>query len=174
MQIIQHQELGSAQASITFSSIPQTYTDLVLVTSLRDTTASTGWENAFVYPNGSSADMTSRFLYGWGSGNVGTAMNTPAVLYHQTARGGNTANTFSSSVTYITNYGSSAPKNFSCETTVERNDIAGINAITAGLWNSTSPITSLVITAAAGSFAQYSSATLYGITKGSDGTTTVS
>lgn len=174
MQLIQHQELGSAQASITFSSIPQTFTDLWLVTSLRDNTGSTGWENAFIYPNNSSANMTSRFLFGWGNNNVGSANNVPAVIYHQTARGGNTANTFSNSSVYITNYRAATAKSFSVETSVERNDVAGINAITSGLWNDTTAITSLVITAAVGSFAQFSSATLYGILRGSDGITTVS
>lgn len=174
MKIIQHQELTSSQSSIVFNSIPQTFTDLLLVTSLRDDTGSTGWENAFIYPNNSSANMTSKFLYGWGNNNTGSANNVPAVIYHQTARGGNTASTFSSSSVYFCNYTLTAGKSISAETSVERNDVAGINAITAALWDSSAAISSLVITAAVGNFVQYSSATLYGITKGSDGVTTVS
>jgi hypothetical protein len=164
-ELIQHQKLSSTAASITFSNIPQVFTDLYLVTSLRDDTANAGWENAFIYPNGSSADMTSRALYGWGSGNVGSLVNSPAVLYHQTARGNNTASTFSSSAIYVSNYRASTAKSFSVETTVERNEVAGINAITAGVWNSTAAISSLQIQPATGSFVAGSSATLYGIAR---------
>jgi hypothetical protein len=176
MKLIQTVTVGAGGASsIAFTSIPTdgTYTDLLLVTSLRDNTGSTGWENAFVYPNNSSANMTSRFLFGW-STNIGSAVNTPAVIYHQTGRGGNTANTFSNSSVYFANYASAAAKTISADTSVERNDVAGINAITAALWNDTTPISSIYITAATGAFVQYSSASLYGILKGSDGIVTVS
>jgi hypothetical protein len=174
MQIIQHQELASTQSSIVFSSIPQTFTDLLLITSLRDNAGSTGWENAYIYPNGLSTNMTSRFLFGWGAGNVGSGVNSPAVIYHQTARNGNTANTFSNSAVYFSNYTSSSAKAVSADTTVIQNTNSSIGAITAALWNSSSAITSLEIVGAGTSFVQYSSATLYGILKGSDGIVTVS
>lgn len=175
MQLIQNVTVGSGgAASIAFTSIPATFTDLLLVTSLRDNTGSTGWENAFIYPNNSSSNMVSKFLFGWGSGNVGSGTNTPAVIYHQTGRGGNTANTFSSSNVYFCNYASSTTKSMSADTSVERNDIAGINAITSAIWSDNTPISSLYITAATGLFVQYSSASLYGITAGSSGGVTVS
>lgn len=174
MKLIQHQELASTQSSIIFSSIPQTYTDLLLVTSLRDNAGSTGWENAFVYPNGLSTNMTSRFAYGWGNNNNGSATNSPAVIYHQTARNGNTANTFSSSFLYFNNYTSSNAKSISCDTSVIQDGTSSINAITSALWASSDAITSIEIVGAGTSFVQYSSATLYGILKGSDGIVTVS
>ena len=139
MQVVSHIKLGSAAANITFSSIPQTYTDLLLLTSLRDTTANAGWAYAYIYPNGSSANMSSRFLYGF-STTVGAATDT--ALYHQLVRGASTANTFSNSSVYIANFTSSSHKSFSVDTSTERNDAASINAITAGLWSNTAPITS--------------------------------
>lgn len=174
MQLIQHQELTGSQSSIIFSSIPQTYTDLLLVTSLRDNAGSTGWENAFVYPNGLSTNMTSRFAYGWGNNNNGSANNSPAVIYHQTARNGNTASTFSSSFVYFNDYTSTNAKSISCDTSVIQDGTSSINAITSAIWNSSSAITSIEIVGAGTSFVQYSSATLYGILKGSNGTITVS
>jgi hypothetical protein len=60
------------------------------------------------------------------------------------------------------------------ETSTENNAAAAINAIVAGLWNSTDAMTSLSLVAEVGNFAQYSSATLFGILKGSDGIVTVS
>ncbi len=171
MQVIEHQELASAQSSIVFNSIPQTFTDLLIVTSLRDTGSTNGWTNAYVRPNGLSTNLTTRVLYGFGS-TVGSFSDT--FIYHETVGGGSTANTFSNSSIYIANYTASVAKSISVDTSTENNQTNSINAIVAGLWNSTAAITSLSLVAEVGNFAQYSSATLYGITKGSDGVTTVS
>lgn len=171
---IQTIEVGSGgSANIIFSNIPQIYDDLLLVTSLRDNVAAGGWENAFVYPNGSSANMASRALYGF-STTTGTLVNTPAVIYHQTARGNNTANTFSNSSVMFSGYSSANNKRISAETSVERNDASAINAITEALWSNSAPITSLTIAAATGLFVQYSYASLYGIKRGADGLTKAS
>ena len=168
MTLIQHTELGSAQSSITFSSIPQTYTDLMIITSLRDTGGTDGWTNAYIKPNGLTTNLTTRVLYGFGS-TVGSFSDT--FIYHETVGGASTANTFSNSSIYIPNYRASTAKSISVDTSTERNTVNSINAIVAGLWNSSDAITSLTLTAEVGNFAQYSSATLYGITKGSNGVT---
>lgn len=171
MQIIEHQELSAAQASITFSSIPQTFTDLLIVTSLRDSGSTNGWTNAYIRPNGLSTNLSTRVLYGFSS-TVGSFSDT--FIYHETVGGGSSANTFSNSSIYIANYTASAAKSISVDTSTANNGGNAINAIVAGLWNSTAAITSLSLVAEVGNFVQYSSATLYGITKGSDGTTVVS
>ncbi len=172
MTLIQHQELGSAQTSITFSSIPQTYTDLFVLTSLRDNSGAGGWANALIRPNGLNTNLSTRVLFGW-STNVGSFSDT--FIYHEMVGGGSTANVFSNSQIYIPNYTASTPKSIMVDTSTERNDPASINAIVAGLWNSSAAITSLQIEAESGrSFVQYSSATLFGILKSSDGIVTVS
>jgi hypothetical protein len=173
MQVIQHQELSSAQPNITFSSIPQTpFTDLLLVTSLRDTSGTNGWTNALIQFNGLSTNLTSRVLFGWaGSSNTGSFSDT--YIYHEAVGGGSTANTFANSSIYIPNYTGSTSKSLSVDTSTENNGNA-INAIVAGLWNATAAITSIAIIGQSGNLAQFSSATLYGITKGSDGVTSVS
>jgi len=171
MKIIQHQELGSSAASITFSSIPQTYTDLFIVTSLRDTGGTNGWTNAYIKPNGLTTNLSTRVLYGFSS-TVGSFSDS--FIYHETVGGGSTANTFSNSSIYISNYTAAIAKSISVDTVTENNSASAIKAIVAGLWNSTDAITSLTLTAEVGNFAQYSSATLFGITKGSDGIVTVS
>jgi hypothetical protein len=167
MQIIQHQELGSAQASITFNSIPQTYTDLLLVTSLRDTSTTNGWNNALIKPNGLATNLSNRVLYGWGNNNTGNFSDT--YIYHETVGGGSTANVFSNSSVYITNYTLAVAKAISLETSTSNEATNAINALVGGMWNSSNAITSLVIEGQSGNLAQYSSATLYGITKGSNG-----
>jgi hypothetical protein len=165
MQIIQHQELASAQASITFSSIPQTYTDLYLVFSMRTSAAST---NADIGLNGSYADFTVRSLFGSGSGVTNeTTVRIVGAVTDQTP--------FTNGAIYIPNYTASVAKSISIDTVSENNGTTAYQTIWAGLWNQTAAITSLSLKEdGGGNLAQYSSATLYGITKGSDGIVTVS
>lgn len=176
MKIIQHQELASGQASITFNSIPQIYTDLVLVCSLR------GNRYAGLSLNGSTANTSSRTL--WGTGSTVMSANYTSLPFSNiiltVAKDTSTASTFGNASIYIANYTGSTAKSVSIDSVGENNGAAAEQIMGAGLWNNTSAITSLTLTslddngAASGTFAQYSSATLYGILKGTDGTTTVS
>jgi hypothetical protein len=170
MTLIQHQELGSAQASITFSSIPQTYTDLLLKVSLR-TSRSASEDTVRLQFNSSTANYSGRWLRADDANN--TASNTISdrnlVLYQNTAS--TTANTFANAEIYITNYGLSQSKAFSIDT-VQENNGGSWRAIIGGLWNDSAAITSITLSPNVGpNLVQYSSATLYGILKGSNGVT---
>jgi hypothetical protein len=167
MQLIEHIELGSAAASITFSDIPQTFTDLYLVYSTRNTTDINSM-NFLI--NGSTSNQTARRLQGNGS-----AASSSTYTEIQSNPSGATANTFANAAIYIPNYTSSVAKSISMDNTMENNGTTSFMNIEAWLWNSTSAITSLALEGRAGaSLAQYSRASLYGILAGSDGTTTVS
>jgi hypothetical protein len=169
MQIIQHQELASAQASITFSSIPQTFTDLYLVFSVRVTTSDGGLR---LRVNTSTSNLSVRLLYGTGS-SATTATDT--TYLGSVPNSGTTASTFSNAGFYFPNYVGAVAKPFSGELVDENNATLGLQWATAGFYNSTTAITALeLFSSAGGNFVQYSSATLYGITKGSDGIVTVS
>lgn len=169
MQLIQHQELGSAQASITFSSIPQTYTDLYLLLSTR-AVSTIGVTPKF---NGSTANFSARFLEGTGSGASSyTATNLIGYTNRDNA---STASTFGNTSIYIPNYRAATAKSISLESVTENNGTTAYQLLGAVLWNVTDAITSIeVYPDNASNFVQYSSATLYGILKGSDGLTTVS
>ena len=171
MALIQHIELGSNQLGITFSNIPNTFTDLMVVYSLR---LNVGEDYFGVQLNGSAANFSLRNLFGNGSsatsdsrsdGLIGnTAVNTTF-----------TANTFSNGQLYIPNYTSSANKSLSNDTVTENNATTAGQRITALLWSNTAVISSLTLDAPnSDSFVTGSSATLFGIKSGSDGTTTVS
>ena len=167
MQLIETKALTSANASIVFSNIPQTFTDLYVLTSLRDTTGTVGWVTCDVRPNGTGSNISSRVLYGFGT----TVGSLPAnEIYHQATQGGNTANTFSSSSIYISNYAGSTHKSFSVDTSTEGNTATTINAINASLWSDTAAITSLTFLIAAGqTLAAGSTISLYGIGGAGDG-----
>ena len=170
MQLIARQELTSAAASITFSSIPQTYTDLVLVWSGRSSFSDVVVDPQVTF-NASTANFTGRRLFGTGSSAVSdsTARNISADP-GATA----TANTFSNGQLYIPNYTSSVAKSFSTDAVGENNGTVGYQMITAGLWNDTSAITSIALSYVSGNFVSGSSATLYGILAGTDGIVSVS
>ena len=169
MTLIEHIEVGSGgAASISFTSIPQTFTDLVIVASLRDARAIVAGGYT-VELNGTSASSSSRFLEGNGS----SAVSGTAGLFFGNSNGtSSTADTFSSASIYISNYTSSTGKSVSVDSVNENNATSSFQALLANLWNNTAAITSVTFTGV--TFQQYSSATLYGITAGSDGTTTVS
>jgi hypothetical protein len=172
MQIIQHQELGSTQASITFSSIPQTFTDLVLVHSLRTNRANTNEPIGMTF-NGSTTNRTSRQLEG---DAVAVFSGSSSDLRAGAATASTaTGNTFGNSAIYISNYSGNAAKSCSVDGVSETNATNVSLLIQAALWNDTAAITSITLTMLAGGtlFSQYSSATLFGILKGSSGGVTV-
>lgn len=174
MKLIQTVTVGaSGQAAIEFGAggtIPQTYTDLYLVTSLRGT----GTDAVAVYLrfNASSTGYTARRLLGDGASASSASFTTG---FFAGATGSSfTANTFSSDSLYVPNYTSANAKSYSGDHVTENNATTSYQAIYAGLWTGTDAITNLTIYPFTGNFAQYSSASLYGILKGSDGVTTVS
>jgi hypothetical protein len=113
-----------------------------------------------------------KLLYGTGS----TAVSANETNYIGTStNSGQTANTFANGLLYLSNYASSASKPFSIDNVEETNATAATQWLGAGLYNLSTAITSLELyNTAAGNFVQYSSATLYGILKGSSGGVTVS
>lgn len=173
MQVIQHIELGSNAAQIDFTSIPNTFTDLMLVCSIR-TTRTGVTDNLRLIFNSDTANGSSRWLFGSGSGSGSSGTRT-IVSGGSISSSSATSNTFGSSLIYIPNYTSSTAKSVSTDSVAENNGTDSAQIIEAGLWNSSSVISSIRVNSETGSnFVQGSSATLYGITKGSDGTTTVS
>ena len=145
--------VGAGGAStITFSSIPSTYTDLSLNFSLMGGTL----QGIYVQFNGSTANFTGRYLYGDGSAA------SSGVLARYLGSINNSASTYSNGNLYIPNYAGSTNKSFSVDEVYDQNTTAGYGNLIAGLWSSTSAITSITLEAANG-FTQYSTAYLYGV-----------
>ena len=165
--LIQSQTLASSAASVTFSSIPATYTDLVLRVSARDTSAGTvAWIQGNW--NTSASGYSETYLEGNGSaaatGRVYTQAAWGASGWISSDASGNTANTFGSTEIYIPNYTVAAAKPQSVFSVQESNSAStGVYISTmAMLWNNTATISSMLIQAA-GTFDIGSSFYLYGI-----------
>lgn len=172
MKLIQHQELGSTQASITFNSIPQTYTDLLLVCSVRTDNTNVPFSNIVLLFNGSSSNFSSIRMFGDGAG-VGayTATNIAGLV----SSAGATANTFGSTYIHIPNYAGAANKSYFVDSVSEHNSSTAYQEVIVGRWSQTAAISSIsILGESSRNLLQNSSISLYGITKGSDGITSVS
>jgi hypothetical protein len=159
--------LGSSTGTITFSAIPQTYTDLKIVISARTDAVATTGSTAITFNGDSSAIYARIYLQGNGSATTSVS-NTGAVSIGTiNAVGASaTADTFSNVDIYIPNYVSSNYKTVSIDAVSENNATLGTQRIMTGIWSSASPITSITLTSASSNFVQYTTATLYGVFSG--------
>jgi hypothetical protein len=154
-------------ANIEFTSIPQTYTDLVVMLSGRTTANGDNYGETDLSFNGAPTGTAYswRNLEGRGVSAFSSSGSSDSAIYLRDVNGsGSTASTFSNNSFYIPNYTSSNNKSISANTVTENNFSQAIALLTAGLWADSSAITSLRFTVTYGtSFAQYSTAYLYGI-----------
>jgi hypothetical protein len=156
--------VGSGGASsIGFTSIPQTYTDLVVLISSRNN--SNNYGGFYMKFNGSTVgtNVTAKKLVGDGS-SASSSTSTDINWDFSSS----TANTFASGQIYIPNYTSSNNKSASFENANENNATGAIAHLTAWLWSQTTAITQIDFGTFDGSFpndyfVQYSTAYLYGI-----------
>jgi hypothetical protein len=177
MQLIQFQELGSNQTSVTFSSIAGTFTDLVIIASARTDRSGQVDDQLQMRFNGSTSGYSERGLFGNGSSTTSFSNSSQTsirdIIWVTAANA--TSNTLGNGAVYIPNYASSNPKSVSSDSVTENNATAASQAIMAGLWTGTDPITSITLSPLNGTnILANSSFALYGITKGSDGIVTVS
>lgn len=156
--------VGSGGAStITFSSIPSTYTDLVILTSLRDTASGIANAGMRVIFNGSGSGFSTRWVYGNGTTTFSTTDSGSWIRIGQQPGSTAASNTFSNDTIYIPNYAGSTNKSLSADAVSENNTTEAYATLTAGLWSNTAAINQVQIQSNSTAWAQYSSATLYGI-----------
>ena len=166
--LISSSTVGSGGATdITFSSIPQTYTDLVLKISGR-TSRSAANDYLRVVFNSSSSGYANRNAVGTGTSTASETNNSTTYGFTY-GLNGNTAlsNTFGSIDIYIPNYTLSINKSWSNDSVQENNTTAAQLELNANLWSNTSAITSILISShdLTKTFLQYTTAYLYGIKK---------
>lgn len=157
---IQTVTVGSGgAANIDFTSIPQTYTDLKIVLSARNTS---GTAHVQINFNGVSTNLSQRAIYGDGSG-AAAFENGPASYLGEMGLTGATASVFGSLEVCIPNYTTSNNKTYFVDSAGENNATLNYLNLNAGLWSNSAAITRITLIPSAGSFAQYSTATLYGV-----------
>jgi len=150
--------VGSGGASsITFSSIPSTYTHLQVRSLSLNSSTSNIWMRA---NSDTGANYASHFLQGDGSGAYsGSYVSQSDGIFY----GYNTTAQPMASVCDILDYANT--NKYKISRSLQGNDTNGGGNIffRSNLWTSTSAINALTIYCQAGSFNQYSSFALYGI-----------
>jgi hypothetical protein len=159
-------EVGSGgAASIDFTSIPATYTDLVIKFSIRDLRNSVGPGYLHLKFNDNTSNYSGRFLFtGTDDGSVATQPRTDDYASFAINTDYSTANTFGNGELYIPNYASSNNKSVSIDSVSETNHAfnAAVRTLSAFLWSNSAAITKITLYGDS-NFKQYSTATLYGI-----------
>ena len=176
MKLIESKTLGTAQANIEFTSIPSTFTDLVVLISARNSQT----DPADIYAQFNADNGTNysfRRLFGTGSATASDSAASSATAFRigRSIGSSYTSNTFSNCSFYIPNYTGSTAKSGSSDQVEENNATTSLQLITACLWSGTAAITSIKLQNLGGSdFAIGTTMSLYGILKGSDGIVTTS
>jgi hypothetical protein len=161
--LIEAKTLASATTTVSFTSIPQTYTDLVLKLSTRGTASGSGnaWQ---AFQIGFNGVLTNRsFMFLGSTGSAAISGSSASEIVGQAVEGSSTANTFAVGEIYIPNYTSSNFKSVSSDHATENNATAALMYYTAGLWSNTAAITQIDFTPSSGDFAVNSTFYLYGI-----------
>ena len=150
------QTLGSAAASITFSSIPGTYTDLRLVI----VNLASGADESLTF-NGDTG--TNYFITALaGSGATASTSYLPSQPKIESDLIGGPGSSPHMASFDIFSYAGSTNKSVLVSAAMDSNGF-GYVELTTGVWRSTAAITSLTLTSAGGNFATGTIATLFGI-----------
>lgn len=161
-ELIASSTVGSGgAASIDFTSIPNTFTDLCLVTSLRQSNAS-AFSTTQLTINGSTSTFTNRILEADTAGSPGSS-TSPARYVGYLNASTSTASTFASVSVYFPNYAGSTNKSYSVDYASETNATSSWLGFVAGLWSTTTAINAVSLVPSTGTFVQHSTAYLYGV-----------
>jgi hypothetical protein len=155
--------LTSAAGSVSFTSIPTTYTDLVLFSSYRGTNPGT-YDQLRMTFNGTN-NWSFRGVYGYGSGVGSEGLSSQSGGKVALGVGADaTANTFSNDYYYIPNYLSSVSKSVSSDVVGENNATDVFMGLYANLNATTSAIDTITLVSQnSTNFVSGSSFYLYGI-----------
>lgn len=154
---------SSSGTSYTFSSIPGTYTDLILIASVKAGT-NPGYGVSLRFNSDTGNNYNYTYFYGTGSAVYGSTRTSQSslVFSYGTGVGTGTPSLFESS---IMNYASTnVNKNFLCRA-ANFDSTYGGGEYLSGTWANTSAITSIEVVNLFGSmtFATGSTLTLYGV-----------
>ena len=169
--LISKQVGGAALASsVTFTNIPQTYTDLKIFVSARTTGSGSDLTLQF---NAISSGYSWRQVYGTGSSAASDTLSSQTTINRagRVNPSSTTANVFSVNEITIPNYTGSTKKIIGVEGAYEDNATANRITSIAGLSSNTAAVTSITLAIdGGGNFSQYSSFSLYGISSSGDAT----
>ena len=153
-------------ANIDLTNIPQTYTDLAIICSIRDNVVGvTPAQFALRFNNDTSTNYGRVFIRSTGAAvNTGFGTTDTAFVWRIVQPNGATANTFGSTNVYVPQYTSNNYKSMSMDNNTENNASEAHLELSSGLWRNTSAVTSIqLLGASSQTILQHTTVTLYGI-----------
>jgi hypothetical protein len=160
--------VGSPVSTITFSSIPSTYTHLQVRAIFRGTTGGSSTNDLKMQFNSDTGSNYSQHYLGGGGSSTyaGGAANVTYIPAIGILQDGNTASVYQASIIDLLEYANT--NTFKTTRTLNGYDTNGSGEILlgSGNWRSTTAINRIDFAPSSGSFKQYSSFALYGIKGG--------
>ena len=147
---------GSSTSVITFSSIPQTYTDLIVVEQA--TASASAYSTVYFNADNASTNYSKTLLFGTGTSAISNRDSNQATFASfDYISSGSTPNAH---VYQINNYSNTT----TYKTLLMRYNISndGVGAL-IGLWRSTVAVSTITFTRSSGTYTAGSTYTLYGI-----------
>jgi len=159
---------SGGSASVSFTSIPATYTHLQIRGINRLSTAGTDTLSTIMRFNSDTGSnyTSSHVLFGTGASAQGAASGTSqtSMVMVNTPKNGNTASAFGVLVCDILDYANTNKyKTIRCLGGYDGNDTNGIVTFRSSAWMNTGAVTSITLLGSADNFVQYSQFALYGI-----------
>lgn len=161
-------DVGAGGANtISFTSIPSTYTHLQIRGIARSATASSGIVPIYIQLNSTGSNHVSHWIYGDGASATATNQSAANLIYAGYAgQNSTTASSFGTTVIDILDYANT--NKYKTVRSLAGTDLngSGRTGLFSGAWfGSTNAITqiNLYINAGGDNFAQYSSFALYGV-----------
>lgn len=150
------QTLGSATATVTFSSIPSTYTDLVLVCNFG--ASSSGQDFTFQFNGDTGTNYSFTRMYGNGTSAVSGRETNQSKIYADSV--GVSTSLQAADIIQVMNYSNTTTYKTAL---VRVADAAKSTEAVVGLWRSTSAINSISLAMTSGNLLSGSTFSLYGI-----------
>lgn len=157
---------SGGSSSISFSSIPSTYTDLQVRALIRGTASTTAISANMQFNSDTGSNYSYHELYGNGTTAQASAGTTQTRFFlHGNAPAATAlASSFGVAVMDILEYkNTNIYKTTRCLNGMDVNGSGGYILLDSGNWRNTNAISSIQITPSSGNFAQYSKFALYGI-----------
>ena len=176
MKLIQTIVIGSGGATeINFTNIPQTFTDLTALLSLRSTTTTLARVRALLNPGTGTFSAATIRLEGTGAATTGGTETQAYISGGFVNNTDQTANTFSSHTMYFPNYTRSTSKTISFDCVTENNSTTAYQVLSVNSHNVLVAVNAIRFFIDFNhAIAENSTISLYGITRGSDGVVTTS
>lgn len=167
MELINRITTDGSQQTIDFGNIPQIYSDLKMVASVRNTSTST--QQFYITINGSGGagpTIANTYLVGTGTASGTFASTGAAALWEVGYQDGtSTANTYANIEFYAPDYRNGIAKSFIVDSVGENIGSAARQNLSAHYLSLTAPVTSVQIISAGNNFSANSTVSLYGINR---------